>query len=280
MQQGNLSPPSPAQRRPIPVYHLRTNVEWPATIVVKPRQLIQRLSAFLVFLSTTFSGKTALFISTSQNKTCAFAMVLRVSRRSATPEDSRSACHHARGLFLRKAITPPSTPNKSHFIIGKELWKVIPGMLLVDTSGRHWLRLTIYYGKSLWIEQGWPSWWGDRNWNRYLTQWHPVAVNNSCAVLSALLILTLSVTTCVFIFQTERDRRKSSPHLHPGRKRHKGSFVERQVNIQLPWQQRVWQMQGYDVCDVEIAWIQVRYQTFVCAQLMVWLMVVHYWRQI
>ena len=55
----------------------------------------------------------------------------------------------------------------------------------------------------------------------------------------------------------ERDSRKSSTHLYRSRKRHKGSFVERQVNIQLPWQQRVWQMQGYDVCDAEITWIQV-----------------------
>ena len=56
---------SESQRCPIPVFiivsNLRTSIEWlSATEVVKPRQLIQRVSASLVLLSTTFSGNTAL----------------------------------------------------------------------------------------------------------------------------------------------------------------------------------------------------------------------------
>ena len=106
---------SESQRCPIPVFiivsNLRTSIEWlSATTVLKPRQLIQRVSASLVFLSTTFSGKTTPFISTSQNKTKASAMVLHVNRRSATLETSRSAArasgcffvvwrHRARGLL-------------------------------------------------------------------------------------------------------------------------------------------------------------------------------------
>ena len=102
--------------------HNFTNVEWlSTTVVVKPRQLIQRLSAFLVFLSTTFSGKTTPFIWTSRNKTTSFAMVLHINRRSATPENSRSAArasgcfdgwrHHARGLLQR--FYPDSGNDKS-----------------------------------------------------------------------------------------------------------------------------------------------------------------------
>ena len=63
-----------------------------------------------MFLSTIFSGKLYKpFISTSRNKTTAFAMVLRINRRSATPENFRSAArasgcfdggrHRARGLL-------------------------------------------------------------------------------------------------------------------------------------------------------------------------------------
>ena len=64
---------SESQRCPIPVFiivsNLRTSIEWlSATEVVKPRQLIQRVSASLVLLSTTLSGETAPFISTSRNK--------------------------------------------------------------------------------------------------------------------------------------------------------------------------------------------------------------------
>ena len=92
---------SESQRCPIPVFiivsNLRTIIEWlSATEVVKPRQLIQCVSASLVLLFTTFSCKTAPFISTSRNK------------RPATPETSRSAArasgcfdawrHRARGL--------------------------------------------------------------------------------------------------------------------------------------------------------------------------------------
>ena len=108
------------------VSNLRTNFErLSATVVVKPRQLIQCLSAFLGFLSTTSTSKTAPFISTSRNKTTAFAMVLHVNRRSANPENSRSAArgtgcfdgwrHHARGLLIPdlavvvwSSLCPPS----------------------------------------------------------------------------------------------------------------------------------------------------------------------------
>ena len=51
------------------VSNLRTNVEWlSATVVVKPRQLIQRLSAILVFLSTIFSGKQPLLYRLRETK--------------------------------------------------------------------------------------------------------------------------------------------------------------------------------------------------------------------
>ena len=82
----------------VSISNRRTSIEWlSTTVLVKPRQLIQSLSDSLVFLSTTFIGNAASFISTSRNKTNAFAMVLRVNRRSATPENSHSAARH--GLF-------------------------------------------------------------------------------------------------------------------------------------------------------------------------------------
>lgn len=77
----------------------------------------------------------------------------------------------------------------------------------------------------------------------YLERCHLVTIDNNQRVVPDFQVV-------------QRDRHKSTTHLYHSRKRHKGSFVERQVNIQLPWQQRVWQMQGYDVCDVEVTWMQ------------------------
>ena len=118
---GRRSRPPPRQRHslsteksesPMFVCHsyLRTSIAWlSATVVVRPRQLIQRLSASFVFLSTTFSGKTAPFISPSRNKTNASAMLASVNMRSKTPQYSRNAArasgccdgwrHRAMGLF-------------------------------------------------------------------------------------------------------------------------------------------------------------------------------------
>ena len=121
---GPLSPPTPAfaalgTESPMLVCHsyLRTSIEWlSATVVVRPRQLIQRLSASFVFLSTTFSGKTAPFISPSRNKTSASAMLASVDKRSRTPHESHNAArasgcfdawrHHARGLLTIFFIFP------------------------------------------------------------------------------------------------------------------------------------------------------------------------------
>ena len=112
----------------ITVSNLRTSIEWlSTTAVVKPRQPIQRVSASIVFLSTTFSGKTASFISLHETKLTPppwFCWSTDDQQLRKTPAVQRtSGCFYVwryRATIPAKFLldycnhTSPSSPSSSH----------------------------------------------------------------------------------------------------------------------------------------------------------------------